>query len=109
MRQLAELRAVGWPYHQRGLVATVRAESASSTAHQRFLETGPLALLPVRGGLANVVWSTTPRHAERLAALDPRGFAAAVNEVSFRRAITQIAVAILSDQGIKIAATAHSP
>ncbi len=32
----------------------------TATAWQRFLDTGPIALLPVRGGLANVVWTTTP-------------------------------------------------
>ena len=40
MRQLADLRTVGWPYHQRGLVATVRTEPQNTTALQRFLETG---------------------------------------------------------------------
>ncbi len=64
VRALAGLTADGWLYGQRGLVATValRAPSASSaatseeegggacgeTAWQRFLPTGPLALLPVR-------------------------------------------------------------
>lgn len=82
VRHLAELRTIGWPYHQRGLVATVRTETPNEVAHQRFLETGPLALLPVRDGFSNIVWSTTPNHAKELEACSPANLAARVNEVS---------------------------
>ena len=41
-------------------MATVRLVQPTATAWQRFLGTGPIALLPVRGGLANIVWTTTP-------------------------------------------------
>ena len=81
VRQLADLRTVGWPYHQRGLVATVRTETTNDIAHQRFLETGPLALLPVRDGFSNIVWSTTPSHAKELEACPPLELADRVNEV----------------------------
>ena len=53
--------------------------STSSTAFQRFLPDGPLALLPMWGGLASVVWSTTPERARSLATLSPTDFAAAVD------------------------------
>ena len=56
----------------------------SSTAWQRFLPTGPLALLPVRDGFSNVVWSTTPDMAQQLGDMDPAQFAAAVNRVGGR-------------------------
>jgi len=79
---MSGLRTVSWPYHQRGVVATVRTETPNHTAHQRFLGTGPLALLPVRGGFSNVVWSTTPPHAASLTATSPLEFAEKVNEVS---------------------------
>ena len=81
VRQLADLRTIGWPYHQRGLVATVRTEETNTTAHQRFLETGPLALLPVRDGYSNIVWSTTPTHAKQLESCSPSELAGEVNEV----------------------------
>lgn len=54
---------------------------ATDTAWQRFLPTGPLAVLPVRDGLANIVWSTTPDMAAQLERMGPQEFAQAVNKV----------------------------
>uniref|UniRef100_A0A061SIF6 Ubiquinone biosynthesis monooxygenase Coq6 n=1 Tax=Tetraselmis sp. GSL018 TaxID=582737 RepID=A0A061SIF6_9CHLO len=78
-RSLGGLRAVGWQYDQRGVVACVRTETPNEVAWQSFLSTGPLALLPVRDGFSNVVWSTTPEIASALEAMGPEEFAAAVN------------------------------
>jgi 2-polyprenyl-6-methoxyphenol hydroxylase-like FAD-dependent oxidoreductase len=77
----ADLRTFSWSYHQRGLVATVRTDAPNSTAWQRFLPTGPLALLPVRGGFSNVVWSTSAAQASALERAGAEAFAGAVNEV----------------------------
>ncbi len=49
------------------------------TNKQTQKHTGPLALLPVRGGYSNIVWSTSIDHAAQLEALSPEQFAAAVN------------------------------
>ena len=62
-------------------MATVRTAEPHATAWQRFLPTGPLALLPVRDGYSNIVWSTSPAHAAELEASTSVGFVAAVNEV----------------------------
>ncbi|EFJ42741.1 hypothetical protein VOLCADRAFT_42415, partial [Volvox carteri f. nagariensis] len=80
VRQMAGLRTWGRGYGQRGLVATVSTAEPSATAWQRFLPTGPLALLPVRAGYSNIVWSTTPGTAAALEAMSPGEFAAAVNK-----------------------------
>jgi ubiquinone biosynthesis monooxygenase Coq6 len=80
VRELAGFRTVGWSYNQRGLVATVATSEPNDTAWQRFLPTGPLALLPVRDGYSNVVWTVTPEMAKRLEAASSSEFAAAVNE-----------------------------
>ncbi|GLC55658.1 hypothetical protein PLESTB_001011700 [Pleodorina starrii] len=80
VRQMAGLRTWGWGYGQRGLVATVSTAEPSDTAWQRFLPTGPLALLPVRDGYSNIVWSTSPQMAAALEAMGPDEFAAAVNK-----------------------------
>ncbi|CAI7845605.1 unnamed protein product [Closterium sp. NIES-53] len=55
VRSLAHLRTIGWPYHQRGVIATVDLASPSITAWQRFLPSGPLALLPLGDHFSNVV------------------------------------------------------
>jgi 2-octaprenylphenol hydroxylase len=45
-------------YHQLALVATVHtARPHEHTARQRFLHTGPLALLPLFDGSSSIVWS----------------------------------------------------
>eukprot|EP00775_Hariotina_reticulata_P008838 gene8838-9017_t len=81
IRQLAGFRTVGWSYEQRGLVATVATDVPNDTAWQRFMPTGPLALLPVRDGFSNVVWTTTPAMAKQLESYSGSQFADAVNEV----------------------------
>eukprot|EP00884_Botryococcus_braunii_P012121 jgi/Botrbrau1/2090/Bobra.0047s0048.1 len=79
IRHLAGMRTMERDYRQRALVATVRTAEANGVAWQRFLETGPLALLPVRDGFSNIVWSTTPAEALRLQKCPPSEFAAEVN------------------------------
>ena len=82
VRQLAQLRTVSWSYKQRGLVATVATATPNTAALQVFLPNGPLALLPVRDGFSNIVWSTTPAQAAELEAMTPDNFVTAVNMVS---------------------------
>ncbi|KAK9816974.1 hypothetical protein WJX72_007658 [[Myrmecia] bisecta] len=101
IRSLAGLRTTGWSYNQRGVVGTVRTQTPNQVAWQRFLPSGPLALLPVRDGYSNVVWSTTPQHARQLEAASPAGFAAAVNEALSggpRPAQSSLVTSLLSSQ-----------
>ena len=79
--QCADLRTFSWSYAQRGLVASVATEAPNQTAWQRFLPGGPLALLPVRNGFSNIVWSTSVAHATALQECTPEEFADAVNKV----------------------------
>ncbi|WP_342767603.1 FAD-dependent monooxygenase [Isoalcanivorax indicus] len=53
-------------------------------ARQRFLTSGPLALLPLSGDGqdCSLVWSLWPREAERLMALAPEAFEAALTQAS---------------------------
>ena len=54
LRDWAELRTLGFQYGQSGLVATVECEP-NHTAWQRFLSTGPIALLPTRCAIVNYI------------------------------------------------------
>ncbi|KAB5580168.1 hypothetical protein GE09DRAFT_1081182 [Coniochaeta sp. 2T2.1] len=92
VRSFAGIEARGWDYNRHGVVATLELDSSSSgwrvgsdhdqstkTAYQRFLPTGPVAVLPMPGNYATLVWSTTPDRAALLKNLSPRDFVATVN------------------------------
>jgi 2-octaprenylphenol hydroxylase len=76
-----DVRAVD--YGQRAVVAHLRPERAhADTAYQRFLDTGPLALLPLADGRVSLVWSTTPEMAEELVQCDDARFSEGVTAAS---------------------------
>ena len=86
VRAFAGIRSRGWDYDRHGVVATVKLASDSDsiasetvTAYQRFLPSGPVALLPLPGDFATLVWSTTPQYAARLKTLSDEDFCAMVN------------------------------
>ena len=57
-RRLAGMEVGGYSYGQRGLVAVATtSEPHRGTAWQRFLDGGPLALLPLADGRVSIVWS----------------------------------------------------
>lgn len=79
LRRMAGIGTREWDYQQMAIVATVATEqSHQRIAWQRFLDTGPLAFLPLRGRdgaqFSSIVWSTTPEAAQRLLALDDAAF-----------------------------------
>jgi ubiquinone biosynthesis monooxygenase Coq6 len=80
VRKLRGLHSWGWGYGQRAVVATVKVAAPHSTAWQRFLPNGPLALLPLWGDYTSLVWSTTPAEAEALKALSAQQFLEALND-----------------------------
>ena len=83
IRELAGIPTQGWDYDQRAIVANVRPEQwHQETAWQRFLPTGPLALLPLADGRCSIVWSATQGRAEELLALDDHDFSEALTEAS---------------------------
>lgn len=83
VRELLAIGSAGHSYQQDALVAHVRtAEPHRRTAWQRFLPTGPLALLPLPDGRSSLVWTTSRDEAARLAALTPAAFGEALTEAS---------------------------
>lgn len=87
VRDQAGITTSGWSYHQEALVATVRGSLGHrSTAFQRFMPDGPLALLPLPEGYSSVVWSTNPEQAAWLMGLDDVAFLAELQS-SFGEAV----------------------
>jgi len=85
LRTLAGIDTKGWGYAQEALVTHVRTElSHADTARQRFLETGPIALLPLADGRSSIVWSTTPEQAQAMREIDAEDFAHAVERATDR-------------------------
>jgi 2-octaprenylphenol hydroxylase len=75
LRDMVGIATRGRDYAQRAVVAHVTTERAhEQTAWQRFLPTGPLALLPLADGRSSVVWSLPEDEAGRVLALDDASF-----------------------------------
>lgn len=85
VRSFAGIEAKGWDYGRHGVVATLQLEGSGwggeqmKVAYQRFLPTGPVAMLPLPGNYSTLVWSTTPENAALLKKLAPKDFIAMVN------------------------------
>jgi 2-polyprenylphenol 6-hydroxylase len=72
-------------YRQSAIVATVAtARPHQSIAWQRFLGSGPLALLPLFNGCCSIVWSAERELAAELMALPPADFARRLDSASDR-------------------------
>ncbi len=83
LRTQAGIQVWSHRFMQRGIVATVRPQfNHRGTAYQRFLSTGPLAMLPLTDNLCSIVWSADDAEADRLMALDNDGFLEAL-QLSF--------------------------
>lgn len=90
VRKLSNIPTWGFEYGQEAVIATVKVEvpvsgpgdsngDANNTAWQKYLPTGPLALLPLWGGYSSVVWSTSVAESRRLQALPNEQLAAEID------------------------------
>lgn len=74
IRNVAKIPTYGWSYNQKGIVAVVQHKESNYTAWQRFLSSGPIALLPMFDNYSNIVWSTSPAQAQFLLGLSDEIF-----------------------------------
>jgi 2-octaprenylphenol hydroxylase len=66
VRESAGIAVMRRPYAQTAFVTHLRPQQPhGETARQRFLEDGPLGMLPLADGRISVVWSTTPETARQ--------------------------------------------
>lgn len=78
--QRARIKRQGWGYGQTALVTALRHEhNHDGIAHQFFMPSGPLAILPLPGGHhSSIVWSETDAAAAEIQALDDDAYLAAL-------------------------------
>ena len=75
VRDLAGIGTTVRSYEQQAVVTTIKTKhSHLDTAWQRFLPSGPLALLPLPEGYSSIVWSADSDEAQRLSTLDEWAF-----------------------------------
>ena len=93
IRRLAGIGSWGWAYGQTAVVCTVGLDLPSSdpalprtdppdntTAWQIYLQTGPLALLPLNKAMSSIVWSLPTPEAHRIAALPKEDLVRELNQ-----------------------------
>jgi 2-octaprenyl-6-methoxyphenol hydroxylase len=77
VRAAAGIEAGVEDYDQVAIAAAVLGDRAhDGTAYERFTPTGPVAVLPLRGGGFGTIWSCAPQHATALLALDDEAYLA---------------------------------
>jgi 2-octaprenylphenol hydroxylase len=83
VRSLLAFSTTSRDYDQAAVVAHVASTAPhAQTAWQRFLRTGPVALLPLADGRSSVVWSTGAAQAEGLLAATDAEFLAALEQAT---------------------------
>ncbi|MCZ6523980.1 MAG: UbiH/UbiF/VisC/COQ6 family ubiquinone biosynthesis hydroxylase [Alphaproteobacteria bacterium] len=76
LRQGAGIRVTEWRYAQTGIVCTVAHElSHRGVAQERFLPSGPFAILPLKHNRSSLVWTERAELAPALLALGEAPFA----------------------------------
>lgn len=90
VRGLAKIPYAEKPYLQQGIVANVQTEfSHQRTAWQRFLKTGPLALLPIGSDKqhreCSIVWSADHEYAKQLMQMGEEEFSREITRASDSR------------------------
>ncbi|KAK4885132.1 hypothetical protein RN001_001403 [Aquatica leii] len=86
VRNAMGVNYISWKYDQMGVVATLKLSEANEnvTAWQRFLPTGPIAILPLKNNLSSLVWATTPDHARALIELKEVDFVDKINDALWK-------------------------
>lgn len=83
IRRLAGIEVQQAAYGQQAIVAHVRTEKPHrATAWQRFMPSGPIALLPLSDGRASIVWSLDDERAKEILSLGDREFCEAASAAS---------------------------
>jgi len=123
VRKSLEADYMSWEYDRMGVVATLKMDTEpgfrNNTAWQKFLPSGPIALLPLTDNLSSLVWSTQKSHAKALLKMNPEDFTDALNsslwtdgQISMPewiRDLEQACTKIVRNAGASINSSGYSP
>jgi len=75
VREWAGIKVTKWGYKQDGIVCAVEFEhSHCGIAHEKFLPSGPFAILPLTGNRASLVWTEKDHLTKTIMGLSDRAF-----------------------------------
>ncbi|MCL7048675.1 hypothetical protein MKW94_005905 [Papaver nudicaule] len=80
VRELAGIQTTGWKYSQNAVICTVEHTTENLCAWQRFLPSGPIALLPIGDNFSNIVWTMSPTEALDRKTMSEDNFVREVNK-----------------------------
>jgi len=102
--KVGQIETLDYDYEQFGVVATlnVKSKGANTTAWQRFLPTGPLALLPMSQSVCSLVWSTSKENAKELMNDSEEVFIEKVNNAVLKHSTNNGLVEAVNDSMSKL-------
>ena len=73
----AGIKRSGWDYNQTSLVCAIKHELPhNNIAHQFFMPSGPLAILPLNDNCSSIVWTETTERAAEISAMNDADYLA---------------------------------